>query len=382
MKQFKCVLTMALLAWIARLSQSLHAAATTRTPKLKQPKATKKPKLSKEKSKKQQYQWFITDNEADSCTDKCSSVGSNFACSEQALKGVNSESAVKQIGITTGTTCQDTQYPTYQGPFPMYIGGQCFYSPPNYANSCPWPGGRVLRYCPCFDVTAFGDPHLTNMMGEYFDITREGISTFLRLDPQDKNHSKFRIDALIEHPGEGSRCFGFYIRRVWITGSLVGQPIEVATNGTTVLENESLTIKIGNKVMRNGAEVAAYLDSNPGKYDMTVEDRRSSMQRSQHLNNRIKFATLVVNVKGAEFKISWSTGDKKPNILEINANNLKQLGSNWGGLLANDDHTLVSSYEPTCQKSQNYKKIAQLLSTEPENSTETPIMWLSSASLS
>jgi len=343
---------MALLAAITELSRSLYA-ETSQNPKKQQ-------QLSNEKHAEQKaVKWHFA-NTNDDCDTHCAGLGGDQRCSEQAIRRVNSASKVKAIAKEAGRPCDD-RFTPLQGPFPLAHAGHCMFTPPNNPYNCGTKSGQYSRYCPCSTAQAFGDPHLTNMKGDFFDINREGISTFLKLIPQDKNDSDLRIDALIEHPGDGSMCFGFFIRRLWIKGSLVGEDIEMSTNGTNLLEKNALTIKVGNTVMQNSTELAAYLHRQPLKYTMTFDDERNNMH-AQYLNNRVKFATLKVNVKDAEFVIGWSTGANKPNILEIHANNLAQLGTNWGGLLASDDHTWVSTFDPACRKSNDYKVTAQLLS--------------------
>lgn len=386
MMQCKWGLTMVVFVAQIQLLQSMHLVEDMQKPVNGNPTQGKKlgqqlakGKLVKKKGTQNHsalpWTWYAADAPDDSCDKKCSSM--KQACSEVALRHTTNRARCRNAANEAGMDCDESikYFPTS---FPaMVIVGtsvQCFYTLPDYEDSCKENSGHMVRLCPCEPLRAFGDPHLSNMNGDFFDVNREGISTFLDLNPQGKNQTDIRIDALIDHPGDGSKCFGYYIRRMWIKGSIVGEDIEVSTEGSDLRGNDTLKIQIGDKVMQNARDVTNFVYSNPGKYDMMLNDERIRM-RPTHVNNRIKFATLRFNVKGAEFVIDWSTGDRKPNILEFRANKLGLLGSKWSGLLARDDHTWASSLDATCKKRTDYTNTAQLLQEEE------PVKWRSSASL-
>merc|ERR1719433_176800 len=84
-----------------------------------------------------------------------------------------------------------------------------------------------------------------------------------------------------------------------------------------------------------------------------------------HHNDRVNFASMNLNLQGVQLEITWSTGLRRPNSLEIRASHLKSLGENWGGLLGNDDHTFVSTYDPRCKKNFDYHNHEQLSKKTP-----------------
>jgi len=214
-------------------------------------------------------------------------------------------------------------------------------------------------------VSATGDPHLTNVNGQSFDINRAGVNTFLlfpRSTSKTQQESTLRVEASVEHPGDGTKCKGWYIVRLWVSGSIIGDEIELSTNGYEA--KDGLEMKVGTKVLQNQTEIAGFIAEK--KYNMTFTDSRESLKQ-HHVNNRINFAQLQIDLQGVELKIIWSTGKKLPNAMNFVANHLKMLGNDWGGLLGGDDHTFVSQYDPACKKSETYGEIPQLLSDEGED---------------
>lgn len=223
---------------------------------------------------------------------------------------------------------------------------------------------------------AVGDPHLKNIQGEGFDVLRAGISTLLEFPQQQtRKHqeNRLRIDASVEHPGNESACKGYFILRLWIKGSLLGDDIELSTASKDLLTSDSLNVKIGGTTMLNGSDISAFKTN--GKYKMKFSDERDHMAK-RHVHNRIKFASMRLQLNGGVgLEVAWFTGKKQPNRLDFKAHHLAKLGDDWGGILGADDHTWVSSYDPNCKKSKDFGRIAQL------TMAGSPEPWSASASL-
>jgi len=346
------------------------------------------------------------------CAQKCTSLGKQ--CDESALRSINTDTLVRNLaGTLTGVDCSTT-HPILSLSFPGIISGDCtakckrylslfqdhtdgsnavmflqmnrssIGAPGQCAKAMPNPGSTcslgplvaaITRFCPCGNPNAYGDPHLTNMHGESFDIVREGVNTLLLLPKKADvlQNTTLRVDASIEHPGNGSKCGGYFIVRLWIKGTLLGEDIEVSTNGWDVEGKDNLAIKAGSTTFNNQADVASFVSN--GKYSLTLNDERNDLAGQQHVNNRLKFASLTIHLKGADLIVDWSTGKNKPNSLGFRATHLSELGNEWGGLLGADDHNWVSSFDPECRKTENYEQVAQLLHIEHQG------LWSASASL-
>lgn len=332
---------------------------------------------SKVKNLAKEPPWVWTAAESgESCDQKCISLGKQ--CSEEAMEYVNTREKIINVAIKAGIRCNDSEGYEY-GDFPsQVVGGACVASGPGYSDSCATQDLSVIRFCACFDqlATAFGDPHLTNLQGDTFDVVREGITTFL-IHPHQvastQEGVKFRVDASIEHPKGDNQCFGFFIVKLWLKGSLIGDDIELSTSRQDLVGPEVLEFKVGNRTMHNITEIAQFSKGTVGKFDMQFDDDRINM-RPHHAHNRFKFAKLTLNVSGAAIEVKWSTGKRKPNSLEISASHLIKIGHEWGGILGADDHTWVSTYNQKCKKDP-YENMPQL------TNNDDAFPWNASASL-
>lgn len=208
---------------------------------------------------------------------------------------------------------------------------------------------------------AVGDPHLKNIGGEGFDVLRTGVFSLLEYPLKVKNkssgESKLKLEASVEHPGNESFCKGYFILKLWIKGSLVGEEIEVATSGKNLRKESVLTVKFGNKTMHNLTEVQSFVTN--GKYKVIGTDDRSHMA-ARHPHHRFKFASMKLQVAGVALDIGWFTGHKQSNRLDFKAHHLKKLGAEWGGILGKEGHTWASSYDPKCKKSDDFGRLFNL----------------------
>lgn len=197
---------------------------------------------------------------------------------------------------------------------------------------------------------ALGEPHLENIHGERFDALQKGTSTLL-VYPPDKNHkAKLHVQASIESEGpvNESQCdSNFFIRQLWIKGSIVGEEIQILTSGRDPWDPSILEIKVGSITMQNSTDIDLFFSKK--KFKVVFSDKRDDNQK-RHLHNRITFASLVFDLDGAEVEIKWNTGKRLPNRIGFHASHLVKVGKNWGGILGADDHTWIASYDPQCQK--------------------------------
>lgn len=320
---------------------------------------TKKSKTIR-KSERAYLVWKLSSGGA-SCDSTCAAEG--MTCDEAGMAQLDTESELTSIAAQVGLPCTSGLF-VLTSDFPFHVSGQCAYSRADYSPTCQLETcSAITRYCSCQSPHADGDPHLTNLHGESFDIMREGINVLLLLPrkAEEMQNTKLRVEASVEHPGDGSKCTGFFIVRLWIKGLFVGEDLEISTTGWDHRGEDSLAIKVGSMTLHNESDVAALVTN--GKYSVTFNDKRSSMTM-KHPKSRVHFANLVVHVHGVDLQIDWSTGRKKPNSLGFRATHLSELGQEWGGILGVDDHSWVSTHDPECGKTEMYPHIPQLIHVE------------------
>lgn len=308
----------------------------------------------------------------ESCTATCLREGG--VCDEHALEKVNTVEKMIALSIQLGAPCDESK-PIWAKEFPSQLPNlECAYTY-GYESTCDEKIENMVRFCPCKEPEVDGDPHLTNIHGQTFDINREGVSTFLvypRFNNSKTNpNTRLRVDAVVKHPGNDNKCTGWFVLHMLIKGSTVGKDIVLSTKGYEQNTPGALELTFGGKTLRNASEIAEFVKN--GKYNMTFVDYRDRMKKL-HLNNRLRFARLRLYVQKIQLEFTWSTGKRLPNALGFSAFNLKSFGEDWGGLLGGDDFTWVSQYDSDCKKSKNYNKIPQLVD-------EGPYQWTAMASM-
>lgn len=347
-------------------------------------------------------QWtWTTGNTGTECSKICGNLGKT--CSEAGIRTIVTPEAVIAMSRNTQYPCNRRRITKSQFPS-VSPDGDCTYTwleladNINGGNTCnvtPWV--FLYRFCPCIDMhndtstttlqsdptgdphphttptppqaaattttphpASVGDPHLTNIKGETFDILREGVRQFLRFPAKEMKDQKprLRVTASIKRAGTGTRCDSFYVFAMRISGALIGKEIAISTHGWDLSGNMAIVVQIGNQTMRNSTEIAA-LTPNP-HYNITVNDRRSQMV-SAYPHHRVKFGHLTLELAGITLEIQWSTGGRRPNALDFRATHLLNLGTNWGGLLGIDDHTWVSTRTKKCEKISHSNKQGLLI---------------------
>lgn len=337
---------------------------------------------------------WIVGNTGVECSRLCEAVG--MMCSEIGMRSVQNPESVYAMSLNTQYPC-NISLPMTPSQFPSITEhGQCTYTwlplangmnDCNTCNATPWVFLR--RHCPCSeqadpttidcptqrstppsdpdsqsttppnpdrhvttttkDPSSVGDPHITNIKGETFDVLREGSMTFLRFPAEivEKKDTRLRVNAQIKRAGTGTRCNSFYVVGLKMSGTLIGEDITISTHGWDLDGEMELVVQIGNQTMDTAKEIAAFTPET--NYSITINDRRSQMH-SEYLHHRVKFAHLKLELAGAALEIQWSTGGRRPNALDFRASHLINLGTTWGGLLGNDDHSWVSKSTTKCKE--------------------------------
>lgn len=339
--QLRCMLVTALFVAEVERSVSLHMQEVDEEETDKPEKAFLGPKL---------WTWY-TSTGGRSCSDTCSAM--NMVCSESALANVNTGHKLDEVAKLANSPCDgslgfsETAYPV------KWSDGQCAYThnSGDQTDTCAIAtGSTVFRFCPCHPIQTIGNPHMTNIGGVTFDILQSGPVSMLRFPSATKTEGevnyKIRVDANVQHSGIALKCSGYFIKEALVQGSLINQPFKFSTAGFYQHEYGAVEIRIGDKIMRTTKEVMALKNY---KQNLTFSDKRSKLNPEvQHKGHRVIYASAKVHLQGVELEIFWTTGFGRQNSLDIRVHHLKSFGKDWGGLLGNDDHTLVSKYDPSC----------------------------------
>jgi len=304
--------------------------------------------------------------DGESCNEVCGGAG--LICNEDAIIDINTEEKLDAAAEQVSIVCEK-----------VYIWSELFPSVDTAASTCAYhhvdtttqtvcdlssfPDTHLNRLCACekdAGASASGDPHLVNILGQKFDIHREGVNTFLvfpRARPRDiESRVQLRVDASVTHSKRAGRCNGWYVTQVWVNGFLTGDEITITTRGAHENARGALEVRIGRRLVANTTRFIARR-----MYNLTVADLRAP-QAKAHLHHRLKFAELKMSVHGGPaLEFSWFAGKRATNNLNIKVSRLGLLGKDWGGLLGADDSLWSSSFDSRCISHDPYKQLPQML---------------------
>lgn len=183
------------------------------------------------------------------------------------------------------------------------------------------------------DSAALGDPHVTNIYGERFDINRAGAFVLIQIPRDDPTaKSLLTVDGEVQH---GTICTKMlWITRLRVGGSLLGDKYEF---GITDDANAPFFMGVGNTTTRNLEE----FENMARLSEVTVEKNVAHMKvPGPRLTIHVGAAAVVVDL--VKLVLKAPTGDHH---IDINVQNMRSLVHTQdlvGGLLGIDDHTFAS----------------------------------------
>jgi hypothetical protein len=100
------------------------------------------------------------------------------------------------------------------------------------------PPTLTLPNC-AFDVEGTGDPHLTNLRGQRFDI-HDGLHRLVHY-PRDapEEEALFKIDARAVETGPEADCYTVFLQNIKLSGKWVGDDITLSTNTSLAASSAS-----------------------------------------------------------------------------------------------------------------------------------------------
>jgi len=204
-----------------------------------------------------------------------------------------------------------------------------------------------------------GDPHVTNLDGERFNLVRTGPHELLRLprlsDPGSETAPLLQVIGRVE---EEQHCLETYVKEVLLSGSWLrtignisfrtagGGPhsqgaIQLEVNGSAVSVEDFRDSRgrLAHVVEKVTVSSAAHPDA---------EEKGKSIKRLNFLNVEMRFPAAALTVEFLSRHVPGSS---------VNHLNLKALGlpkpeiMEVGGVLGRDDHTLAATPSDECRQS-------------------------------
>jgi hypothetical protein len=206
-----------------------------------------------------------------------------------------------------------------------------------------------------------GDPHVTNVEGQRFDLVRVGVHELLRLPRRSGSRPGHgaRSEALLEVLGtvESERkCEEPFVKQLDLRGLWLQQ------SGPLVLRAGDLSEDSGDTIMLqvNGSHVSKdelIRDARLQGLLKVEEPEAKHVKRHGAKAHRDKLFTVMLRFSDATLTVDWihrEVPGSSLSHLDLHVANLPKLekGMDVGGILGRDDHTSAAMSSPGCSPSQ------------------------------
>jgi len=207
-----------------------------------------------------------------------------------------------------------------------------------------------------------GDPHVTNVEGQRFDLVRVGVHELLRLPRRSGSPPGYgiRSEALLEVLGtvESERkCEEPFVKQLDLSGLWLQHsgPLVLRAGDLSEDSRDAILLQVnGSHVSKDELIRDARLQGL-----LTAEDPQAKhVKRRGAKAHRDKLFTLKFRFSGATLTVDWihrEVPGSSLNHLDFHVADLPKLekGMDVGGILGRDDHTSATMSSPGCQPSQN-----------------------------
>lgn len=210
---------------------------------------------------------------------------------------------------------------------------------------------------------ATGDPHVTNVDGERFDIMKKGAHEFLRF-PRRASQSPGSVGPtpLLSVWGavEGSYedgCHETYLKQVDVTGEWLVRsvgPLRFRADGQSLDGDREVILSINGSLVSKGA-FGSYTNAWP--FLEVIDPKSSDVNHESKAIQKVPMYTVKLIHGGVTLKVDWVhravPGGQPLNHLNFQALGLRKLvdgyGMDIGGILGRDDHSDAASLPGECK---------------------------------
>jgi len=207
-----------------------------------------------------------------------------------------------------------------------------------------------------------GDPHVTNVEGQRFDLVRVGVHELLRLPRRSGSRPGYgtRSEALLEVLGtvESERkCEEPFVKQLDLSGLWLQHsgPLVLRAGDLSEDSRDAILLQVnGSHVSKDELMRDARLQGL-----LTAEDPQAKhVTRRGAKAHRDKLFTLKFRFSGATLTVDWihrEVPGSSLSHLDFHVADLPKLekGMDVGGILGRDDHSSATMSSPGCQPSQN-----------------------------
>jgi hypothetical protein len=201
-----------------------------------------------------------------------------------------------------------------------------------------------------------GDPHVTNVEGQRFNLVRVGVHELLRLPRHSQGAGR---EALLKVSGsiESERsCEEPFVKQLDLSGLWLWQsgPLVLRAGGLNEDSDDAIMLQVnGSHVGKD--EIQGLL---PREMLQVAKSNAKHNKRHGAKARRDELFTLKFRFSGATLTVDWvhrEVPGSSLNHLDLHVADLPRLekGMDVGGILGRDDHASAARVSPGCEPTQN-----------------------------
>jgi hypothetical protein len=200
-------------------------------------------------------------------------------------------------------------------------------------------------------VEVTGDPHMRNLNGEVFDLSREGEHVLIQVPAG--SGEKLEVIGTVTAFHKKRKCPTFFLTQLKMKGSMVGEEVI-----QIVSDPETFGVKLGAAKEFMNIDLTKSTAAGIAQVQRCNEDNvlcrsTSPGRRTPNYANK-----LLVQLPSAITIVASNYASANPSFMNLAVSGLTAQGD-VGGLLGNDDHSMIVG-EPGCETSSGVHKISML----------------------
>jgi hypothetical protein len=191
-----------------------------------------------------------------------------------------------------------------------------------------------------------GDPHITTITGEKFDLWKMGWSTFMQIPqyPESTKDVKLLISGNVKKYWGADVCAPAYLDEVKISGNWVGgKTVQIFSGSLESEKNFTVSIDGGPRRRIENADSTVFHDDE----DMSVV----GAVKSEDPEHWRPDAVVLVSTEGTTVEVSQHTEgryEESMAMLDISVTELDQVSDTIGGWLGVDGSSVAGEAPPEC----------------------------------
>jgi len=282
--------------------------------------------------------------ESDYAYAKCSCMGVNAIAVNEPKISQRSDVSQAQCGTQGNRDMEWCEYPQGACPYGFFEGDFASDDDKHLASHLR---ARSCNMNPLVEVT--GDPHMRNLNGELFDLSKEGEHVLIQIPAG--SGSDLEVTGTVSAFHKERKCPKFFMTQLKMKGKLVGEE-----SVQIISDPETFGVKVGSSTELLNIDtqtLAGVAKVQRCSEDILLCKSTSPSRRTPNYANKV-----LVQLPSSISIVASNYASANPSFMNLAVSGLAAQ-DDVGGLLGHDDHSMVAG-EPECEVSSTVQRVSML----------------------